>query len=269
MFFVLVRWFRSFSPKTTFYFRPLCRGQVTHSVTSIGSGAFRDCAGLTGLTIPNSVASINSSAFSGCTGLTSVTLPRIVSDIERQAFFDCTSLTSAIFEGNAPFLGPNVFLNTSPNFTIYYHERRVGFTSPTWKGYRAMVLGAPGASPLENWRQQHFGAGATNTGDAADDADPDGDGFTNAQEYVAQTDPKHAGSAFQMESATRTATTYTVVLPGHAGRRYALQRRLVTLGVMWESVTTAGPLTAAGSVSLTDAAAPASGAIYRVEVSVP
>ena len=40
-----------------------------YSVTSIGNEAFRDCSGLTSVTIPNSVTSIGSSAFYGCSGL--------------------------------------------------------------------------------------------------------------------------------------------------------------------------------------------------------
>ena len=38
----------------------------TYSVTSIGSSAFRDCSGLTSVTIPNSVTFIGSSAFRNC-----------------------------------------------------------------------------------------------------------------------------------------------------------------------------------------------------------
>jgi len=45
---------------------------VTYVVTEIGNDAFRDCGGLTSVTIPNSVTSIRWSAFSRCSSLTSV-----------------------------------------------------------------------------------------------------------------------------------------------------------------------------------------------------
>ncbi|MDD5792077.1 MAG: leucine-rich repeat domain-containing protein [Erysipelotrichaceae bacterium] len=54
---------------------------ITYSVTGIGESAFRDCSGLTSVTIPNSVTSIGESAFSDCTGLTSVTIPNSVTSI--------------------------------------------------------------------------------------------------------------------------------------------------------------------------------------------
>lgn len=40
------------------------------AVTRIGDGAFRNCAQMTSVTIPNSVTRIGSAAFEGCTSLT-------------------------------------------------------------------------------------------------------------------------------------------------------------------------------------------------------
>ncbi len=42
---------------------------------------------------------------------------------------------------------------------------------------------------LEAWRRIHFGASATNPAIAGDDADPDGDGYSNLEEFKAGTDP--------------------------------------------------------------------------------
>ena len=59
---------------------------ATYSVTSIGEFAFKDCTGLTSVTIPTSVTSIGEEAFRGCTGLTSVTIPNSVTEIGYSAF---------------------------------------------------------------------------------------------------------------------------------------------------------------------------------------
>jgi hypothetical protein len=73
---------------------------IPNSVTSIGSGAFLGCSGLTSVAIPNSVTSINSDAFADCSGLTSVTIPSSVAYIGVCAFgalassYSMTSVTS-------------------------------------------------------------------------------------------------------------------------------------------------------------------------------
>lgn len=67
---------------------------TTYSVTSIGDDAFRNCSGLTSVTIPNSVTSIGHEAFRICSGLTSVTIPNSVTSIGSSAFYGCSGLTS-------------------------------------------------------------------------------------------------------------------------------------------------------------------------------
>ena len=61
----------------------------TYAVTSIGDEAFKNCRGLTSITIPNSVTSIGDEAFIYCSGLTSITIPNSVTSIGDRAFYGC------------------------------------------------------------------------------------------------------------------------------------------------------------------------------------
>ncbi len=82
---------------------------TTYSVTSIGNGAFRECSGLTSVSIPNSVTSIGYSAFYGCSGLTSVTIPNSVTSIGNGAFRECSGLTSVSIPNSVTSIGNSAF----------------------------------------------------------------------------------------------------------------------------------------------------------------
>ncbi len=69
---------------------------IPNTVTTIGSGTFRGCRGLTSVTIPNSVTSIGNYAFDGCSGLTSVTIGNSVTSIGSYAFNGCSGLTGEL-----------------------------------------------------------------------------------------------------------------------------------------------------------------------------
>ena len=81
----------------------------TRKVTSIGGAAFRQCSGLTSVTIPNSVTSIGNEAFYGCSGLTSVTIPNSVTSIGQSAFSFCSGLTSITIPNSVTSIGDNAF----------------------------------------------------------------------------------------------------------------------------------------------------------------
>ena len=65
-------------------------------VTTISSGAFRDCSNLTELVISEGVTTIEDKAFFNCTGLTKVSIPSTVTSIGYEAFNNCISLTEVI-----------------------------------------------------------------------------------------------------------------------------------------------------------------------------
>jgi Flp pilus assembly protein protease CpaA len=77
-------------------------------VASIGAAAFRYCANLTTVTIPNSVTSIGNMAFYFCTNLASVTLLNGVTSIGAWAFESC-SLTSVTIPSSVTSIGDDAF----------------------------------------------------------------------------------------------------------------------------------------------------------------
>ena len=92
----------------------------TYSVTSIGEEAFRDCTGLTEITIPNCVSTIGYSAFNGCTGLTEISIPNSVTEILDSAFYGCTGLTKIRVEAsNPPYVGVWGFENVDKTIPVY------------------------------------------------------------------------------------------------------------------------------------------------------
>ena len=116
---------------------------TTYTVTSIGFQAFRDCFGLTSITIPNSVTSIGSCAFSGCYGLTGeLVIPNSVTSIDVCAFDGCSGLTSIEIPNSVTSIGNSAFSNCSgltsieiPNSVTsigkWAFDRCTGLTSAT------------------------------------------------------------------------------------------------------------------------------------------
>ncbi len=78
-------------------------------VLELGDHLFRNCTGLTSITIPNNVTSIGNYAFGSCTGLTSITIPNNVTSITYGAFYYCMGLQNVILPNNIESIGMSVF----------------------------------------------------------------------------------------------------------------------------------------------------------------
>ncbi len=92
---------------------------IPDSVTSIDSGAFNRCIGLTKLVIGTGMTSIGWAMLNNCSGLTSVTIHSGVTSIGEYAFNNSPALTSVLFQGAPPTLGGSSVFTGSPA-TIYY-----------------------------------------------------------------------------------------------------------------------------------------------------
>lgn len=91
----------------------------TYKVTGINSYAFRNCTGLTSVSMPSSIVDIGSEAFSGCVGLTSIKIPKGVNHIGELAFYGCTGLTSFnVDEENDDFTAIDGMLLTNDSTTL-------------------------------------------------------------------------------------------------------------------------------------------------------
>ncbi len=96
-------------------------------VTRIGMAAFRQCDGLTSVTIPNSVTMIFPLAFYGCDGITNITIPSSVTLISNLAVAFCTALTSITIPDSVTTIGTRAFqgctalpsISVSPNNASY------------------------------------------------------------------------------------------------------------------------------------------------------
>jgi hypothetical protein len=80
-------------------------------VTSIGEGAFSDCARLTSIVMGSNVTSLGNMVFYRCSSLTNVTMGKNVTTIGDYTFAECTSLTNITIPNSATNIGSWAFWN--------------------------------------------------------------------------------------------------------------------------------------------------------------
>ncbi len=84
---------------------------IPDSVTYIADFAFYDCDSLTEITLPNSITEIGTSAFHNCSSLKKVTLPAGLTAIADQLFWDCVALENITIPETLTSIGTASFWN--------------------------------------------------------------------------------------------------------------------------------------------------------------
>ena len=82
----------------------------TYSVVSIADNAFKNCKGLTNITIPTSVVKIGTDAFAN-SGLTTIELPSSITSIGFGLFLACSDLVSVKIPSSVESIGENAFVS--------------------------------------------------------------------------------------------------------------------------------------------------------------
>lgn len=93
---------------------------IPDGFTKIEMSAFKDCGGLTSVTIPGSVDLIGSFAFAGCGSLGSVIMRPGVRDIGAYAFYCCDGLISVGIPSSVTRIRGGAFLGCHDITEVYY-----------------------------------------------------------------------------------------------------------------------------------------------------
>jgi hypothetical protein len=118
------------------------------------------------------------------------------------------------------------------------------------------------------WEKEQSMDALSPLGTQGSDEDADGDGFINADEYTADTDPFDDHSKLAITDMFRDGEAFHIVFPGSSRRTYDLLFRPALGDGEWQPVTN-GLWGAGGETVFSDTNAAPGAGFYRVRVRVP
>ena len=108
-------------------------------VTAIQQRAFKDCAGLKSVTIPNTVTSIGEEAFRDCDNLSGIDLPDSVTHIGRNAFESCRRMKSVKLSRGLTTIAPYAFYDCKALTKIDIPDGVVSIDKAAFEGCRFLI----------------------------------------------------------------------------------------------------------------------------------
>lgn len=115
---------------------------LNEGLTTLASGAFKNCAGLESIVLPETLEEIPEQAFYGCSNLQKVTIPATVTVIGQKAFVNCSILVIDTLEIGAMKIGAQAFSGVTLNKVTLSSDSYVPERYTSWSGVYAPWDGA-------------------------------------------------------------------------------------------------------------------------------
>ncbi|MEK7675638.1 MAG: CARDB domain-containing protein, partial [Verrucomicrobiota bacterium] len=128
--------------------------------------------------------------------------------------------------------------NAPPNYYLIVKadDQNAVFEANETNNWRAFGVGqyrdADGDGIPDWWEQQYFGSASN----CDPEADPDGDGYTNMQEYIAGTDPLNPASALRITAIREVGNNVELDFVSISGKMYKVESKDALSDATWTQI---------------------------------